>query len=220
MALLHIRFYYILVISCLLTGCILFRKNWLLEYKLLVVLSGLTVLTEIIRQICSGLMIPGPGDWIYNFFLPVECAFFIYIFYRASKHPAIKQLDTVLLMLLPVGAGILYFIFPYFSSSNKPVALFYLFTELICAGSFVIDLLLTQSKTSLTRQPLFWVAFGLLFYSGMYIVLLGIITAVRMTKSLFIYELLNSLISNLFLYSGFIICFIRLHKAKPGVHPG
>jgi hypothetical protein len=218
MALLHAIIYDTLLLSCFLTGCMFIRKNWLLQYKLLVILSGLTVLIEMAEQITSHLHFH--SKWIYNFFLPLECAFFLYIFYRASVHAAVKRLNATLLMLLPVGAGILYFFFPYFSESNKQVALFYLFSELICACSYVIDLLLIQANTPFARQPLFWVAFGLLIFSGLYVLMITILYSISIIQIFSTYAYVNSLVSNFFLYSGFIICFIRLHKAKPMQNPG
>lgn len=222
MQLFHYIFYDLLLLSSFITGCILVRKNWPLEYKLLVILSGLTLLSEFTIEICvyRDPVHHGSWHWIYNYFLPVECAFFIYIFYRASENQVLRRLNIFFLTLLPVGAGILYFLYPDFSKANKEVALLYLFTELICSCSFIIGLLLKQSTIPLTRWPLFWIAFGLLFYSGLYIVMLGIFRALTFTKMMSIYASLNILITNLFLYSGFIICFIRLHKAKTGQKTG
>jgi glucan phosphoethanolaminetransferase (alkaline phosphatase superfamily) len=113
--------YDIILISCFLTGCKLVRKNWSLEYKLLVVLSGITVLIEISEQEWY-YVLQHHNDWIYNLFLPLECGCLLYVFYRASLHPVIKRLNAVLLMLLPVGAGILYSMYPYFWKCNDHVA--------------------------------------------------------------------------------------------------
>lgn len=219
-------FYDLLLISCILTGCIFVRKGWPLEYKLLIVLSGLTFLVESVQQICFYILNVNI-DWLYNCFLPAECACFIYILYRASVHKVIKRLNLALLMILPIGAGILYWRYPFFYKINDHVVLLYLFTELIGACSFLTGLLLSQSKTPLTHQPLFWLAFGLLIYSGLYIVLHSILydflyvnLDAKMTKVLGIYYYLNTFTANLFMYAGFIICFIRLHQAKPGQCPG
>ena len=212
MNLLQYCIYDILLVSCFLTGCIVIRKNWPLENKLLLALTGLTILIEMIEQICFFFLKMTFVEWLYNCFTPVECASLVYIFYRSSEYPAIKRLNAVLLLLLPVGAGFLYYLHPLFITINDHVVVFYLFVELISACSIIIDLLLGQSQSPLTRQPLFWLASGMLFFSGLYIVMVSIIFKLKMTNILFIYEILNQIIANSCMYAGFLIYFVRQHQ--------
>jgi hypothetical protein len=219
MLLFQMLFYDILLISCLLTGSLLIRKDWPIEYKLLVVLSGLTLLTETTVQISHHLF-KVIIYWLYNLFLPVECVFFIYILYRAAANPVIKRLNIGLLLLLPVGIAILYWLYPFFHKANDHVVLLYLFAELIASCSFLIDIIIDKSNTLLTRHPLFWMTFGLCMYSGLYIVLHSLSGYLHETTMLRLFYMLDTLIPNFILYSGFIICFLRLHKAKPMQNPG
>ena len=197
-----------LYLSCFLTGCLLVRKSWPLEYKLLIVLSGLTILVEMTIYINRVHGIDSRG--IYNFFAPAECGFIIYILYRASAHPAIKRLNAVLLGFLPISIGIAYYMHPVFTRFNDSAGLFYDFLELIAACSFLIDFLLNQSVISLGRQPFFWTASGLLFACSLFTlqdVLMNYIPTIP-NQYLTIY----STIANSFMYAGFIACFICLRS--------
>jgi hypothetical protein len=219
MNLLQYCIYDILLVSCFLTGCIVIRKSWPLEYKLLLALTSLTILIEVTEQICFFFLKMTFVEWLYNCFTPAECACLLYIFHRASVHPAIKRLNAVLLLFLPVGAGFLYYLYPLFITINDNVVVFYLFIELVSACSIILDLLMGQSQSPLTRQPLFWLASGMLFFSGLYIVMVSIIFKLKMTNNLYIYEMLIQIIANSCMYAGFLICFVRQHHVMTGQPP-
>ncbi|HWK02014.1 MAG TPA: hypothetical protein VNS58_00185 [Puia sp.] len=205
-------YFAVVYLSCFLTGCLLVRKSWPLECKLLVLLSGLTLLVEMVVGLCVVRRID--NLWLYNFFTPVECGFIIYIYYRASVHPAIKRLNVLLLGLLPVSIGMAYWLHPVFNRFNEMAGLVYLFFELLAACSFLIDALLNKSDTPPGRQPLFWMACGVLIYSCIFTV----ISAVEDHKLKIPYSLymLYSFVGNTSLYAGFIACFICLHRARRG----
>jgi len=207
----YIAYFGVFYLSCFLIGCLFVRKNWPLEYKLLVVLSGLTLLVEATVFLYHFRRID--GRWIYDFFSPVECGFIIYIFYRASVHPAIRRLNAILLGCLAIGIGIGYVLYPAFFKLSDSTELFYLFAELIAACSFLIDVLLNKSDIPPGRHPLFWMACGMLFYCSIYTV----ITAVTNYVTKLPYELfmLYSFVANTFMYTGFIACFICLHRIRP-----
>ncbi|HWK02016.1 MAG TPA: hypothetical protein VNS58_00195 [Puia sp.] len=206
----YILYFAALYLSCFLTGCLLVRKSRPLEYKLLVVLSGLTLVVETVVTQYDLRRID--GRWMYIFFAPVECGFIIYILYRASVHPNIKRLNAILLGLLPISIGIAYWLHPAFSGFNDIADFFYDFLELIAACSFLTDVLLNKSDTPVGRQPLFWMASGILFYCCMF-TLLGVLLNYmpRMPRR---YLAPYSLVANTFMYTGFIACFICLHRAR------
>ncbi|HWK02063.1 MAG TPA: hypothetical protein VNS58_00430 [Puia sp.] len=202
-------FYYIaLLLSCFLIGCLLVRKSWPLEYKLLVVLTGLTSLVETIVFLNVARRID--SRWMYSFFAPVECGFILYILYSASVHPAIKRLNAILLGFLPISIGIAYYMHPVFTRFNESAGLFYDFLELIAACSFLTDVLLNKSDTPLGRQPLFWMAAGILFYSSLFTLLDALRTYIP--KIPVQYLTMYSVIANTFMYTGFIACFICLRR--------
>lgn len=212
MPLLYITFaiyYFSLLLSCLLTGCLLLRKNWPLEYTLLVILSGLTLLVEAaalqyaVRHI--------DGSWVQDLFTPVECVVILYVLHRGSVRPAIKRLNVVLLAILPVGIVVIYGLHPTLFWIGEFASLFYVFLELIAACSFLIDLVLNKSDTPLGRQPLFWMAAGMVFYCSIKSLELTVMSFI--TKIPWQYSLSYSMVSNTFMYTGFIACFICLHRA-------
>ncbi|HWK04309.1 MAG TPA: hypothetical protein VNS58_11790 [Puia sp.] len=214
MPLLYIIFayYYLgLLLSCFLTGCLFVRKSWSLEYKLLVILSGLTLLAETGAYLYATLRID--GHWVHNLFAPVECVFILYILHRASMRPAIKRLNIVLLVILPAGIGVIYGLHPAVLRIGEFAALFYLFLELTAACSFLIDLVLNKSDTPVGRQPLFWMAAGMLFYCSIFSMELTVMSFIK--KIPWQYSVSYAIVANTFMYTGFITCFICLHRANP-----
>src|ERR1700720_4264122 len=99
-------YYWALLTTTFLIGCLFLRKSFPLEYMLLVLLSGLTLLVESV--VMTSLFLHTSRPWLYNFFAPVESGFIISIFYRAALQPLIKRLNAILLALLPVGTAILW----------------------------------------------------------------------------------------------------------------
>jgi hypothetical protein len=176
---------------------------------LLVVLAGLTLLVETM-VILNIFVRRVHGRWIYNFFAPVECGFIIYILYRASVYPAIKRLNAILLGCLPISIGIVYWMHPVLHRFNDAAGLVYDFLELVVACSFLIDVLLNKLDTPPGRQPLFWMASGLLFACSLFTlqdVLMNYIPTIQ-NQYLTIYNA----IANSFMYAGFIACFICLRR--------
>jgi len=208
-------YYLSLLLSCTLTGFLSVRKSWSLEYKLLVILSSLTFLSESACFLFIGLRIP--FLWIQNLFTPVECTFILYILRKASVRPVFKRLHAVLLILLPIGIGVIYGLLPAFFKLDDFAALFYLFLELIAACTFLVDILLNKSDTPLGRQPLAWMASGMVFYCSIYAVMTAVTSFIAEIPLL--YKLLYSTVANTFIYAGFIACFICLRRARGGGMP-
>lgn len=211
--------YDVLLLSCFLTGCLLMRKSWLFEYKLLVVLSGLTLVVEVAVQL-SFFLKTSPLPWLYNYFIPLEAGCIVYILYRTSVHRALKRLQSGLLICLPIGIGVSCGLHPVFLKLNESIGLFCLFVELMSSCFFLIDALLDNSNTPLTRRPLFWLTCGLIFYCSNFILMHALMSYLPLTKISPKYYVLNGIIANVFMYAGFIGCFISLRPAKIRQEPG
>ena len=210
----------ILLLICFLSGCLLVRKGWPLEYKLLVVLCSLTFFVEESALFLFFRWIP--HDWIYNLFTPLECGFILYIFYRGSTNPSVKRVNAILLACLPPGIAAFFFLHPVFFIFNESALLFYLFSELIGACAVLIGILLNQSDTSLGHQPLFWMACGILFYSCIFTVLHAYLNAMPknvIPKNSFLYYTIYSFIANNFMYIGFIACFFSMRRLSRTIQP-
>jgi len=211
----YLLYFGVLYLSCFLTGCLLVRKSWPLEYKLLVVLSGLTLLIEAIIAINMAHRLD--TRWIYNFFSPVECGFILYILYRASMHPTIKRLNGLLLVLLPISIAISFYQHPGIFTFNESASLFYDFLELIASCSFLVGVLLNKSDVSPGRLPLFWMACGMVFYCSIFTLQNAV--ADYIARSSYPYFVLYSYVANTFMYAGFIACFVCLRRINRGASP-
>jgi len=210
---LSLVYFTVLLLSCLLTGWLLVRKSWPLEYKLLVVLCSLTFLVEMSADLLVIHRIY--HFWLYNLFAPVECGFILYIFYRGSTDPAVKRLNVLLLACLPPGIAVTYFLHPVFFRLNEPAALLYLFWELIGACAVVIGILLNKSDSPLGHQPLFWMACGILFYCCIFTLIHAVMNVMPKIQNQ--YFTLYSFFANTFMYSGFIASFCSLRRVNRAI---
>jgi hypothetical protein len=212
---LYLVYYLALLLTCFLIGCFSVRKRWTLEYKLLFMLSGLTLLVETPVNLLQLKRID--IRWLYNFFVPIECFTILYLFYRASIHLANKRLNAILLVLVPIAFGLICFRHPPTAPMDEYDSLFYCFAELISAGMFLVDVFLVRSDISLTGRPPFWISLGMLFFCSIFLVIeVMIMHATRISMKYFYmlwpYFVVYSGVANTFMYGGFIGCFICLRR--------
>lgn len=201
-------YYELLLMACVFIGCLFLRRSFPLEYKLMVILSGLTLLVE--SMVVYFFFSHAHKPWIYNFFGPVECAFIVYIFYRASTHQAVRRLHVFLLFLLPVGIGISYWMYSDLFRINDKVILYCIFTNLIAACSYLADILLNKTDVPMVRYPFFWMAAGMLLFCCSYVMVPALLNYLRIIPVG--YSMLYSLLANTFMYSGFIACFVCFRR--------
>lgn len=204
--------FHLLEITAFLTGCLLWKKDWPLQFRQLVVMMGLTVLVEIVAHF---LVIRYHNSvWLYNLFMPVECASFLYVFFRGAVHPAIRIVNRCLLAAIIPVLVISFLAQPHLLLHNKFRYIIFLFLELLAACSFFIDLLSGGESVYLLRQPLFWLAGGIVPFCCVHIVLFSLLNYfIPMPQ---IYYVSWTLVANAFLYSGVTACFICLRRTRPG----
>jgi hypothetical protein len=208
----YLIYCYSLLAVCALTGCLLVKKSWTPWYKLLVILTWITVVVEA-AQLLFQIYKPGqpPVFVIYNVWMFVEPFTMIYILYCATAHPVVRRLEKVLLLLLPIGLVICYIHSPRFTDRmNEYVNLMCLFAALIASCSALIDILLDMSDRSLFAQPVLWLAAGILCFCSTFILIhaYGAFYPYQIRK----YYVYFSLAGNTFQYGGFIACFLALRK--------
>jgi len=173
-------------------------------------LSGLTFLVETVMT--AWVISYKSRPWLYSYFGPVESGFIVYIFYRAAMVPLIKRMNTILLIILPIGIGISFYLTPDSVRLMQAIVLFCLFINLIAACLFLADVLLHKADIPLARHPFFWMASGILIFCWIYGVLTPLLS--HFTKLRSVYFLLDMLVANLFMYSGFIACFICFRRTN------
>jgi len=130
MMVLHLLFF--IEVVCFLAGCLFWRKQWPLQYKMLVLLMGLTVLVELAGRILG--IRYHQNVWLYNLFLPLESASYICFFYLESAHPAMKWLYRCLLAAIVPALVITWLKQPHFFIFNQYGYIAGLFLLLVAAA--------------------------------------------------------------------------------------
>jgi len=148
----------------LIIGCMVYRKSWPFAHKCLFFLNILRVVVS-----CSTYLWPyythSSNHWIYNLFLPLQCAGLLLVFCGVSIHRVVRRFNKWLLAALPLVTVICW-------SRGTPldmvniwavVCLNFLLLLSVCLA--FVDQMLRMDDTHFIRQPIFWLASGLFFYS-------------------------------------------------------
>jgi len=203
-----------LYLSCALTACFLLRRNWPFSYKLLAVLSCVTLAVELVVMCCFFRRIDYFG--IYNVWAYVEVGTIIYIQFRQAAHTWAKRLLILLLVVLTATTVALHLLLPAFPRLSGHFLMFFLFFQLIATCAALVDILQGTSDRQLSAQPGLWLATGMLFYSSLFLVLhiWGFFFTNEANKYFYIF----SFVANTFMYGGFIAAFITL-RSHPPIQP-
>lgn len=206
---------------CFLAGCLLWRKNWLPQYKMLVLLMGLTVLVDRVAYILN--IRYHLNVWLFNFFSPLEACAYICFFYLESVHPAMRRLYRCLLAAMVPALLITWLIQPHLFIFNQYGYIAGLFLLLLAAASFFIEDMLSRTDGNLTLHPAFWLAAGAIPFCCIHILLFALLFYV--VKIPLRYFACVNTIANLFLYVGVTGCFFTINRAahrrgNPAVNRG
>ena len=195
-------------------GCIFVRREWPPAYKYLVVLSVVTYFIETLSLLWSSAA-HRSNHWIYNLYLPLNCLGFLYFFYRASIHSGIRRINGWLLAAVPPGIVIAFTLRPGLSFLNTYAAIFYCFLLLLSCIGACVDLMLDKRYIRLGREPLFWLACGLLLDMAGSIVEYAFFS---FGEKMILFTLFTVLTfsTNICLYLGTAGCFICLRLAPAG----
>ena len=101
---------------------------------------------------------------VYNFTLPIEYGFYVFLFYSYLQGPLIKKAALFLLIFLLA--------FSYFNvafvtafESFRIIQMLGSGIVLLLACSFFVDLFRSEEEISLLKEPMFWIATGVLFFN-------------------------------------------------------
>jgi len=148
----------------LIIGCLVFRKSWPFAYKCLFFLNVLRVFASFFAhfwQACTH----SSNHWIFNLFLPLQCVGFLLVFYSACTYPSVRRISKWLLAAFPLVTAISWLRGAPFEIINMWATVGFDFLLLISVCLTFVDLLLEMDNMHFIRQPMFWLASGLFFYS-------------------------------------------------------
>jgi hypothetical protein len=191
-------------------GCILVRKTWPWHYRFLVVLKGLSFLVQWGGMAWSTLT-HSSNHWIFNVYLPLECVSYLYIFYRASASPIIRRLNGWLTVTVLPLVVISFLLSPQLFIINQMMGMGCDFLLLISACVACIGLLLSEEEVSFFRNPLFWLAGGVLYYSIgniIYLVTWEVTRKMVLYKFIRIEFFLSGIVLNLALMGSFFCMYL------------
>jgi hypothetical protein len=189
------------------------RTTWQDAYKWLVILCWVTVVVETTGNTLTLLRIK--HNIFYNVWGYLETGGIIFIQLRLLMHTWAKRLLIAMLIVLTAGTGINYIWGPSIYELNLPFQLFTLFIQLIATCAALIDFLGgNTSDKPLSAQPAFWLNAGMLFYCSVFILvyIAGIFFTSSDRHQFGYYFLACIIIANIFMYGGFIACFITLKR--------
>lgn len=148
----------------LIIGSMVFRKSWPFEYKCLFFLNILRVIVSYFTFLWP-YYTHSSNHWIYNLFLPLQCAGFLLVFYGASIHRMVRKMNKWLLAALPLMTLICWSKGGPLDMINTRAVVCFDFLLLLSVCLAFVDQLLQMDDTHFIRQPIFWLALGLFFYS-------------------------------------------------------
>ena len=202
---------FLLETGCFLAGCLLWRKAWPLQYKMLVVLMGLTVLVERSAYVLGQSY--HQNVWLLNLFVPLESASYIFVFYRESASPAFRWFCRCLLAVLFPAVLVTYLLHPHLFLFNLYGYIVGLFLLLLAAAAYFVEYMLGETDNNLTGHPLFWLAAGTIPFCCIHILLFSLLTYLVTMRVAYFYN--ANLLANLFLYGGLTGSFVSAHYKLP-----
>lgn len=186
------------------------KATWLPAYKWLVILCWATALMETSIPFLEVLKLPWRG--VYSVWAYIETGWIICIQRSLVVHRWAKRSCLIVLIVLTVVSAVTYIWGPPVNALNVPFQLFTLFIQLIATCVALADILGNVSDRTLSSQPAFWLAAGMLFYSSIFAIVHIVELYFDATIVTFFYAAFST-VANTCMYGGFIACFITLRRA-------
>ena len=194
-------------------GCLLVRRNWPVHYRFLVAFKCLAFGVSILGSFYS-IWYHRSNHWLYNLFIPVEGISYLYVFYKAAIHRTVRRIDGWLLLLVMPLIVLSYILSHSFFFLNTYAGMSCSFLPLLAACGTFIDLLADKRELRLFRQPMFWMAAGVLLYSISNIIFYIIWEYVKKMNYYNFFSIVYFLGTAL-LNLGMIGCFICIYRQQP-----
>jgi len=172
MSLEKIIYYFVLIIITLF-GAVNYKKLTV-PFKLLTILIGITLISEITIRVCAKLFHNNlPMFHIVSFY---EYIFYMLIFYRVFKNKTVKNIIFATAIIVPMFTVVNAFIFqPYMTTFPSNVIFVSNIIYTILTMLLYREMLLNSSQISLFKQSVFWFNTALLFFSVTMFFHLGIL---------------------------------------------
>jgi hypothetical protein len=153
------------------------------------------------------------NHWVFNLFLPLQCAGFLLVFYTASIHSMVRRVNKRLLIVFPLATLACWLPGTPLNTINIPAVLCFDFLLLLAVCMAFVDLMLRTDDFHFIRQPMFWLASGLFFYSVENIIM---DSTFEYTKKMVLFALYKfvAFSGDYLLDAGIIGCFICIYLER------
>jgi hypothetical protein len=132
--------------------------RWLLPFLFYMVLTetlGRYIRTEIHK----------PNAWLYNLYLPVEALIYSFLFYKYAESSWFKKSSFYFICIIPfVSVGNMLFGQGFFNFNTRTNTCFTI-CLLVLNIMYFVDIFISERIISPLKEPMFWIAMGLLFYN-------------------------------------------------------
>jgi hypothetical protein len=102
---------------------------------------------------------------VYNFSMPIEYSFYAFLFYKHLQGPMIKKVALGLLIFILTFSAINLAFVQGIEDFNSVSQMLGCAVVLFLSCSFFVDLFRREEEISLLREPMFWIATGVLFFN-------------------------------------------------------
>ena len=154
--------------------------------------------------------------WIYNFTIPIEILFYAYLFRRQFESLQLRQVTHYFMFSLVIFAIVYNLVIV--QDRFDPIFLkISTFSMIVLSCLYFIDILRREVPVNVLRQPMFWIAVGLIIFNA------GELTMSLFLSELFedrdawrrIYKIVNNNL-NVFLYLMLSVgAIVAVWKKKP-----
>jgi len=204
-----VKYHHYFELAALLTGLVTFNKHWPASAKVLLVLAGVTFGVELYAQYLWSSK-HQQNHFIYNLFLPFQCMAILFAFSRLLMNHTLLLVNKLLVALFFIGVIVSYIYYPTFHTLNHFASTLYLLLMIIASGSFFIDIAINDAAMPLLKQPVFWLATGVLVFCVTFIIRMAFWTYLETLPNINTILFVTNVICNLFFYGGLIGFFLCL----------
>ncbi len=137
------------------------KLQWLLPYMIFIVAVELT--GRYLRRELGEVEL---NQMLYNISIPVEYMFYTYIFLLHYGNKTFKQIARVFLVLFPIFVIVNILFIQGFNEYNSNIVKAGTFCMIVFSCFFFSDMINSEIKKHVLKQPMFWVATGVLLFNA------------------------------------------------------
>ena len=212
-----LQYHHYLELGSFAVGLICLNNRWTFCYKVLLFFAALTFMVELLgHQLAFKFE---NNNWLYNIFSPFECIVILYFFSQITREKKMRKIILSFIPIMLLATIVTYILRPNFFVYNSYARTVYLVLWVLTCCFYFVDVMINDNRVSLIKQPGFWIATGVLFFSVIFIILQSLYNIFTTLPNYKIIVRYFIIVANTFLYVGFAGAFICQHIATKYYSP-